>query len=244
MSPTLEVPVDQPAAAVIAAPRVSRLELCDDLASEGWSPKWEVVERVVKDTGVHVVAMIRPRIAGAVAELVPAAFATTPALLEASLREVDRAARAGAQSVAVSLLTPAAEVDREACALLVAAARERGMEAAFLRTFDLLADRERGMQDITELGFVRVVTAGVRGWDASVLSVDERVAVLCRDAEHAVRFARACGRPPVEVVPGGGVRASNAAQFMRASPHLHASCRRNGIIDAAEIDALARAMGL
>ena len=118
------------------------------------------------------------------------------------------------------------------------------MEAASLRTFDLLADRERGMRDITELGFVRVVTAGVRGWDASVLSVDERVAVLCRDAEHAVRFARACGRPPVEVVPGGGVRASNAAQFMRASPHLHASCRRNGIIDAAEIEALARAMAL
>ncbi len=244
MTSTLEIPVDEASAAMLAARWATRLELCDDLPSEGWSPRWELVERIAAETGVHVVAMIRPRIAGAIAELVPAAFATTPALLEASLREIDFAARAGARSVAVSLLTPAAEVDREACALLVAAARERGMEAAFLRTFDLLADRERGMQDITELGFVRVVTAGVRGWDASVLSVDERVAVLCRDAEHAVRFARACGRPPVEVVPGGGVRASNAAQFMRASPHLHASCRRNGIIDAAEIEALARAMAL
>jgi copper homeostasis protein CutC len=244
MTSTLEIPVDEASAAMLAARWATRLELCDDLPSEGWSPRWELVERIAAETGVHVVAMIRPRIAGAIAELVPAAFATTPALLDASLREIDFAARAGARSVAVSLLTPAAEVDREACALLVAAARERGMEAAFLRTFDLLADRERGMQDITELGFVRVVTAGVRGWDASVLSVDERVAVLCRDAEHAVRFARACGRPPVEVVPGGGVRASNAAQFMRASPHLHASCRRNGIIDAAEIEALARAMAL
>jgi copper homeostasis protein CutC len=244
MTSTLEIPVDEASAAMLAARWATRLELCDDLPSEGWSPRWELIERIAAETGVHVVAMIRPRIAGAIAELVPAAFATTPALLDASLREIDFAARAGARSVAVSLLTPAAEVDREACALLVAAARERGMEAAFLRTFDLLADRERGMQDITELGFVRVVTAGVRGWDASVLSVDERVAVLCRDAEHAVRFARACGRPPVEVVPGGGVRASNAAQFMRASPHLHASCRRNGIIDAAEIEALARAMSL
>jgi len=244
MTSTLEIPVDEASAAMLAARWATRLELCDDLPSEGWSPRWELVERIAAETGVHVVAMIRPRIAGAIAELVPAAFATTPALLDASLREIDFAARAGARSVAVSLLTPAAEVDREACALLVAAARERGMEAAFLRTFDLLADRERGMQDITELGFVRVVTAGVRGWDASVLPVDERVAVLCRDAEHAVRFARACGRPPVEVVPGGGVRASNAAQFMRASPHLHASCRRNGIIDAAEIEALARAMAL
>jgi copper homeostasis protein CutC len=244
MTSTLEIPVDEASAAMLAARWATRLELCDDLPSEGWSPRWELVERIAAETGVHVVAMIRPRIAGAIAELVPAAFATTPALLDASLREIDFAARAGARSVAVSLLTPAAEVDREACALLVAAARERGMEAAFLRTFDLLADRERGMQDITELGFVRVVTAGVRGWDASVLSVEERVAVLCRDAEHAVRFARACGRPPVEVVPGGGVRASNAVQFMRASPHLHASCRRNGIIDAAEIEALARAMAL
>jgi copper homeostasis protein CutC len=244
MTSTLEIPVDEASAAMLAARWATRLELCDDLPSEGWSPRWELVERITAETGVHVVAMIRPRIAGAIAELVPAAFATTPALLDASLREIDFAARAGARSVAVSLLTPAAEVDREACALLVAAARERGMEAAFLRTFDLLADRERGMKDITDLGFVRVVTAGVRGWDASVLSVDERVAVLCRDAEHAVRFARACGRPPVEVVPGGGVRASNAAQFMRASPHLHASCRRNGIIDAAEIEALARAMSL
>lgn len=244
MTSTLEIPVDEASAAMLAARWATRLELCDDLPSEGWSPRWELVERIAAETGVHVVAMIRPRIAGAIAELVPAAFATTPALLDASLREIDFAARAGARSVAVSLLTPAAEVDREACALLVAAARERGMEAAFLRTFDLLADRERGMQDITELGFVRVVTAGVRGWDASVLSVEERVAVLCRDAEHAVRFARACGRPPVEVVPGGGVRATNAVQFMRASPHLHASCRRNGIIDAAEIEALARAMAL
>ena len=244
MTSTLEIPVDEASAAMLAARWATRLELCDDLPSEGWSPRWELVERIAAETGVHVVAMIRPRIAGAIAELVPAAFATTPALLDASLREIDFAARAGARSVAVSLLTPAAEVDREACALLVAAARERGMEAAFLRTFDLLADRERGMRDITELGFVRIVTAGVRGWDASVLSVDERVAVLCRDAENAARFARACGRPPVEVVPGGGVRASNAAQFMRASPHLHASCRRNGVIDAAEIEALARAMGL
>lgn len=243
MQGTLEIPIDSHSAALLAEPWASRLELCDDLPSEGWSPQWEVVERVSKDTGVHVVAMIRPRLPGAIAELVPAAFTTTPALLQACLREVDRAASAGARSVAVSLLTPAAEVDREACALLVAAAREGGMEAAFLRTFDLLADRERGMKDITELGFVRVVTAGVRGWDASALPIDERVAVLRRDAENAARFARACGRPPVEVVPGGGVRAANAAQFMQASPHLHASCRRDGVINAAEIEALARAMG-
>ena len=243
MLSTLEVPIDSLDSALLAAPFATRLELCDDLASEGWSPDWNLVARTVGETGVHVVAMLRPRLPGAVEALVPAAFRTSPALLDACLREVDRAAAAGARSVALSLLTESAEVDREACARLVAETHARGMQAAFLRTFDLLPDRERGMRDITELGFTRVVTAGVRGWDASVLPIDRRVEALRQDAEHARRFAEASGRPPVEVVPGGGVRAGNAAEFLRVSPHLHASCRRDGAIHPEELKALAEAMG-
>lgn len=219
----------------LAAPFADRLEACDDLASEGWSPRWELVRQLASETGVHVVAMLRPRIPGAVAQLVPAAFRTSPALLDACLHEVDDAARAGARSVALSLLTADANVDLDACARLVGAVRARGMEPAFLRTFDLLADRGRGMRDITALGFVRVVTAGVRGWDASVLPIAERVAVLGHDAANAARFAREIGREPVEVVPGGGVRAANARDFLRASRHLHASCRRAGAISADEL---------
>lgn len=240
---TLEVPVDCVSAGLLAAPYADRLEACDDLPSEGWSPDWGTVRRLAAESGVHVVAMLRPRVPGAVAALVPAAFQTSPALLDACLREVDAAAKAGARSVACSLLTPDAHVDQEACGCLVTAARERGMEAAFLRTFDLLADRERGMRDITALGFVRVVTAGVHGWDASVKSVPERVAVLLADVANARRFAREAGRAPVEVVPGGGVRASNAAAFLQASPHLHASCRSGGVISEAELRALGAALG-
>jgi copper homeostasis protein len=242
MHATLEVPVDCASAGLLAGPFADRLEACDDLPSEGWSPRWDLVRQLAADTGVHVVAMLRPRIPGAVAELVPAAFRTTPALLDACLREADEAARAGARSVALSLLTSDAHVDTDACARLVTATRDRGMEPAFLRTFDLLADRERGMRDLTALGFVRVVTAGVRGWDASVRTVAERVATLQQDAANAERFARELGRVPVEVVPGGGVRAANAREFLRASPHLHASCRRDGAINAEELRDLRAAL--
>ena len=226
----------------LAAPFADRLEACDDLPSEGWSPQWKLVRQLAAETGAHVVAMLRPRIPGAVAELVPAAFRTTPALLDACRREIDAAADAGARSVALSLLTADAHVDVEACGTLVDAVRARGMEPAFLRTFDLLADRERGMRDLTALGFVRVVSAGVRGWDAAVLPVTDRVSVLERDADRAARFARELGRHPVEVVPGGGVRASNAREFLRASPHLHASCRRDGAINAEELRDLRAAL--
>lgn len=239
---TLEVPVDSLDAALLAAPFASRLELCEDLASEGWSPDPGFIRAVRAATDVHLVAMVRPRVANAGAGLVPAAFRTSPALLDACLRDVEAAARAGADSVAVSLLDGDAHVDRDACARLECTARAHGLQAAFLRTFDLLADRDRGMKDITELGFVRVVTAGVRGWDASVEPLATRIEVLARDAAGAVRHAAAARRVPVEVVPGGGVRAANAAEFLRVSPHLHASCRRGGGISSEELAALHAAM--
>jgi len=43
-------------------------------------------------------------------------------------------------------------------------------------------------------------------------------------------------------VPGGGVRASNAAEFLTVSPHLHASCRRNGAIAREELQMLRDAL--
>ena len=89
MHTTLEVPVDSLAAAEIAAPFAERLELCDDLASEGWSPSVELVRSIRAITRTGLVAMIRPRTPDAVRELVPAAFHATPAVMEASLREID-----------------------------------------------------------------------------------------------------------------------------------------------------------
>lgn len=240
---TLEVPVDSLDAALRAAPFATRLELCDDLASEGWSPDPAFVRAVRAATGVHLVAMVRPRIPGAVAELVPAAFRSSPSLIEANLREIEAAARCGADSVAVSLLDGDGHVDRDGCGRLVEAARAAGLQAAFLRTFDLLADRDRGMRDLTQLGFVRVVTAGVRGWDASVATLERRIAAIARDAANALREAGLAGRSPVEVVPGGGVRAANAGAFLEVSPHLHASCRRDGRISDEELAALHAALG-
>jgi copper homeostasis protein len=241
-TPTLEVPVDSFEAALLAAPFATRLELCDDLPSEGWSPDWDMVRRLRAATDVHLVAMIRPRFRGAVADLVPAAFHATGAFMDACMRDIQSAAAAGADSVAISALDADGHVDRTASIRLCQEARRLGMEVAFLRTFDLLADRERGMRDITELGFVRVVTAGVYGWDASVRTLDERLDALAADTARARMFAAPIGRVPVEIVPGGGVRAANARDFMRISMHLHASCRREGVISSDELQALRTAM--
>lgn len=243
--PTLEVPLDSLDAALLAAPFADRLELCDDLSSEGWTPTPALIRSVrerIDPARTSIVSMIRPRSANRSAQLDVAAFTTTPRILEDALHEIEASAKAGADSVAIGLLTPDGQVDMDACARLRDVAREHGMIVAFLRTFDLLTDRTRGMDDISALGMTRVVTAGVLGWDQSVLTLPERLAVLASDVEHATQAALKYGVPAVEIVPGGGVRASNAVEFLGVSPHLHASCRRNGVISADELQSLAAAM--
>ena len=239
---TLEVPIDSLEAARLAAPLATRLELCHDLASEGWTPKEDLIRRAretVEGTSCTLVAMIRPEFSGCRRELDVAAFATTPRLLDLAKREIEMSARAGAHSVGFSLLTPDGFVDMEANAALIDLARGLGLVVAFLRTFDLLADRERGIRDLSALGFTRFITAGVLGWDASVAALDARIEVVRRDVANAAREAARLGHAPIEVIPGGGVRASNAAAWLAVSPHLHASCRRDGVFRREELELLA-----
>jgi copper homeostasis protein len=244
--PTLEVPLDSLDSAVLAAPFADRLELCDDLPSEGWTPTPSLIRAVCEriDTSrTSIVSMIRPRSANLSVHLDVAAFTTTPRILADALREIEASAKAGAHSVAIGLLTPDGVIDMEACARMRDVARDHGLIVAFLRTFDLLTDRARGMDDITSLGMTRVVTAGVLGWDQSVLTLPQRLAVLAADMQCAAQAAVKYDVTPVEVVPGGGVRASNAAEFLSVSPHLHASCRRDGAISGAELQSLVAIVG-
>jgi copper homeostasis protein len=271
MRPTLEVPVDSLESAVLAAPFATRLELCDDLSSEGWTPKSSLIERVRATVATHLVAMIRPRFADSPLTLTAEAFMATKRVMDASTQEIKSAAAAGANSVAIGLLQADGHVDMNACGELAELARSLKLEVAFLRTFDLLVDRARGMRDISALGMKRVVTAGVLGWDAGISTLEQRINVLRNDAINAATQANtnslqattnsrpqltaanaastsqmnsdaaiknSIARAPVEIVPGGGVRASNAAQFMSVSPHLHASCRRAGVIHLQELKQL------
>ena len=245
---TLEIPIDSVEAARVAAPFLregDRFELCDDLASEGWTPKPDLVRevRAIAPPEVGVVAMIRPRLPDSRSTLDVAAFVATPAVVEASLHEIEASAAAGADSVAIGLLASDGHVDLDACGVLADRARSLGLVVAFLRTFDLLEDRDAGMRAIHELGCRRVVTAGVLGWDASVADIATRCGTLAKDASLADGLAARHGGEAVEVVPGGGVRASNASIFAAISPHLHASCRRGGAISGDEVAALTAMRG-
>jgi len=240
MNLAIEVPIDSMDGAVVAMPFADRLELCEDLSTEGWTPTPDLVRRVRGSMdeggrpGARVVAMIRPRVPGAVVEPVLEAFVATPTVVDACLREIESMAEAGAHDVAIGLVRDDASVDVAAMLRLTEAARAAGMGVAFLRTLDLVQDRDQAMRDLVDLGMERVVTAGVPGWDASVASVGVRVERLMRDAQIANEHAASRGLRTVSIVPGGGVRSSNAREFMRVSSDLHSSCRVGGVLNAEE----------
>ncbi|MFM7809510.1 MAG: copper homeostasis protein CutC [Planctomycetota bacterium] len=238
MAPTLEVPIDSLAAADIAGPFADRLEVCSDLASEGWSPDPWLVRAIRARTRATVVAMSRPRVPGAIASLGAEAFRCTPALLDACLREIDALARAGAHGVAIGPLDGTRGIDAHACTRMIEVARGHGVGVSFLRTFDLLTDRDRAMREVVALGFDRLLTAGVLGWDASVRPLAERMTEVARTIAIGQAEAARLGRAPIEVMPCGSVRAANAIEWLGVTPHLHASCRRGASIDPAEVQAL------
>ena len=240
---TLEIPIDSIAAAELAGSHADRLEVCSDLAAEGWSPDPWLVREIRARTRANVVAMIRPRASDAMASLGAEAFRCTPALLDICLREIEALARAGAHGVAIGPLDGTRGIDHAACARMIDVARTRGLEVSFLRTFDLLADRAQAARDVCELGFDRLLTAGVPGWDASASPLSERLAGVADTISIANTACARLGRPALQVMPCGGVRASNAEAWLRVTPHLHASCRRGAWLDPAEVRALRAVIG-
>ena len=241
--PTLEIPIDSIAAAELAGSHADRLEVCSDLATEGWSPDPWLVREIRARTRANVVAMIRPRAGGTLASLDAEAFRCTPSILELCLREIEALARAGAHGVAIGPLDGRRGIDRAASIRMIECARTSGLEVSFLRTFDLLADRAQAARDVCELGFDRLLTAGVSGWDASAHPLAERLAGVADTISIACAACARLGRPPLHVMPCGGVRASNAAAWLQVTPHLHASCRRGAWLDAQEARDLRAAMG-
>lgn len=223
--PLFEIPVDDPDTARRAAAYADRLEVCRDLAAEGLTPEPGLVAEIVEASRAdgH-----RPAIAVLFQEqpppddrraLTPADFAARPADLVRLARLAPGFAEAGADAIVLGFVGPSGDPDGEAVAAAVRIAGEYGLAMAFHRAFDLATDPARAAAMLAELGVDRTLAAGSPGYDASVASLGERVARLGRAAE-------AVSDDVFAVVSCGGVRSTNAHAFAKASPHVHASCRR------------------
>lgn len=204
--PVVEVAVDSlPAALLAVEAGAGRLELCAGLGEGGSTPSLGLLEAVRAAVAVPVFVLVRPR-AGS--------FVLEPGEQDLVRRELELAVGAGADGLVVGALTPEGSLDLQA----LQAWRDAAPEASFTvhRAFDEVADRVEALEALGRLGFTRVLTTG--GADR----VEDGLEQLAHEA-------RLCEATPVlpRALPGGGVRAANAAAVLRASGgcELHTSAR-------------------
>ena len=232
MSRSLEIPIEHPDTALFAAPRVDRIEVCDELDAEGWSPASERLREIVDVVSRHpvrVVSLIRPRCCP---EFVVSREGVHQA--GAAIRE---SAEAGAHGVVIGFIDHSNQLDRDSTVELSDLARSLGLTVSLHRAFDFVEDRDAAMRIATECGVESVLTSGASGWQGATLPLESRLAGIRESvrssALHGARLSRRrFASSPV------GVRASNAAHFLAATPDLHASCRRGPLFQPDELEDL------
>lgn len=199
--PLLEVCIeDARHAGFVASGGADRIELCADLAVGGVSPAPTAMRAARERCGLPIFAMVRPRAGG---------FRYDAAELRAMEATIDAARENGMAGVVLGALDERRRVDAHAVERLVA--RAGGLPVTFHRAFDDVADPETALEQLVDLGIARLLTSG------GAKSAPEGAAVLARWIE------RAAGR--LVVMPGGGVRASNAAPLVArtGARELHTS---------------------
>jgi copper homeostasis protein len=224
----LEIAVDTVADAIAAVEAgADRLELVANLEQHGLTPAVELVRDVKAAVGaVPVMAMVRSH-AGS--------FEATPRSVAFAMRDAENVLEAGADGIVFGMLTPEGHIDRGAVAMLVETAR--GKATCFHRAFDLCTDPEGSLRALMDRGVTRVLSAGfdVRA-TAAALGLDHEPAPdVVSGASLPIRLRRLHAYAEIaghrlQIVPCGGVRSGNAAEFLRGTGlrQLHSACRVHG----------------
>ena len=237
---TLEIATECPDFASNSAVLVDRRELCCDLHQEGWTASGALMSRFLEAVGgrAEVHALIRPRTPLVPDRLELSDFLAEGTCLEESIAQVEQAGCRGLQGVVIGPCTRDGRIDLVAARALCLQARQHGLEVGFHRAFDLLQDRHQALTELRVLGIHRVLSSGARGWDAKNDAIAQRAEVLRALSDHSSQGDPLRSHPVIQIVGCGGVRAANAAMFLAATGHIHASCRRNGHPNAAEVSKL------
>lgn len=202
----IEVCVDSVESALAAdAGGADRLELNAGLELGGLTPSLGLVAEVLAATPLPVIAMVRPRAGD---------FVYSPAERRILLRDAEALLAAGVAGLAFGILTPTGHIDRDSCLAITDLIGSR--EAVFHRAFDVTPNLEQALEHLVELGICRVLTSG--GAETAPQGA-ARLAGLVRQS---------AGR--IEILPGGGIRASNARPLLDATGcrQIHGTFRPPG----------------
>jgi copper homeostasis protein len=181
-----------------------RVELCENLHEGGTTPSHGQLLLARKRLNIDIYVLIRPR---------PGDFLYTNLEFEVMKADIKHCADMGCNGIVVGILNEDGSVDKQRCSELSQLAKEVGLATTFHRAFDLCADHYQALEDISDMGFDRILTSGGKS------TAIEGVAMI----RHLVDKA---GKR-ISIMAGSGINEHNAADLVRFTgvKEIHASAR-------------------
>ncbi|MCI8652505.1 MAG: copper homeostasis protein CutC [Angelakisella sp.] len=164
----------------------SRVELNSDLFHGGLTPTLGELIVAKRETGMQIMAMVRPREGG---------FCYTEGEFATAVEDAKLLLAHGADGLVFGFLHQDGTLDRERTRVLAGLAQAAGKESVFHRAIDVVPDWPAALDQLISLGITRVLTSGQEA-DVS-LGTDT--------VREMIRYAG--GR--IQILPGAGITARN-----------------------------------
>jgi len=179
-----------------------RVELCDNLAEGGTTPSYAQIALAKKNLSIEIWPIIRPR---------GGDFLYTDLEFELIKEDIKICKSLNCDGVVIGILKADGEIDKERCAILIELAKP--LSVSFHRAFDMSNNLEKSLEDLIELGIVRVLSSGA---SSSAIKGAETLARLVLQAK---------GR--ISIMPGAGINENNLQQLIDKSSatEFHASAK-------------------
>ena len=181
-----------------------RVELCAGLSEGGTTPSYGEIAMAKKMLAIEVFPIIRPR---------GGDFLYSDLEFELMQEDIKICKSLKCEGIVTGILTAEGKIDKERCAVLIKLAKP--MAVAFHRAFDMTLDLEEALEDLIELGVVRVLTSGGKPSAAEGAGIIEKLVSQAGDR--------------ITIMPGAGIRIDNIASLIAqtGAKEFHGSAQQN-----------------
>ena len=179
-----------------------RVEFCDNLAEGGTTPSYGQIAYAKKNLSIEIWPIIRPR---------GGDFLYSDMEFELMKEDIKIFKSLSCEGIVTGILKADGNIDKDRTAELIELAKP--MNVAFHRAFDMSNDMEKALEDLIDLGIVRVLTSGGA---SSAINGAENLSKLVKQAN---------GR--ITIMPGAGINKDNLKILISktGASNYHASAK-------------------
>ncbi len=169
-----------------------RIELCSALDTGGLTPSPGLINAAVREAGIPVCALIRPREGN---------FVFSSAEVRMMADDIAYCRDHGVSGVVIGALTDERTLDIGALKTMAAAAGD--MELVFHRAFDFVQHPDEALEALIDLGFTRILSSGQQpsAWEGRQQLADW--------------VTKAANR--ITIMPGSGINANNVVALWQCT---------------------------